>query len=612
MRRYPGLVTAALLALCAAAGATPTVTGGFCLPSRSTDQWIETWTEIENGDASEFKGTLEVELPGYRTAGPSARRDVAIAPGTKKRFFLVVGSSAAVRPEFVVRLRDERGRDVLQKKVAGSWVGGPEKTLVVISRPEQPAVLFSSLSLAKLAGRYQRWDADESHLPEHVEGWTAAGLVVLAGVDLAAWSEEQRRSLCAWVDIGGQVLLLPGSDRKWFESAGVKQLVDMGRVSEADPEFLQIYFGKNNPETVLSFEKGGSGALVPPAGNLTQVWPVGRGRVAAITFDTTIPSLAKADTRYRGLSGFAEDVLNALPPQPLPWADYAKGGSTWSWRGFVVALGQDLVGYPATAAVLFGLFVYVLIIGPANFWILRRKHAPAMTVLTVPAAGIAVTLLILVLGWFLRDNRVQANRVTVLRPGPGGRWDAREHIVAVAGKRREAVIDSPVGRMTEMTDGRSYWYRNIAYGGADGAAVRRAFEPNEPAYYYAVGRRDIGTITARAGNNLTVVNGTRYDIEQAWYYEAGARVLNLGPIPSGGSYRGSLTFAPRPSPFKNLSDESPTGTLLRALDPQFLRTTEIAVIAILKATAPPPTVDGKPAEMKSDRTVIIIPVEREP
>ncbi|MEK7466328.1 MAG: hypothetical protein AAB074_02840 [Planctomycetota bacterium] len=513
----------------------------------------------------------------------------------------------------MLRLRDARGREIVQKKSPGTWLGGPEKTLVVVSRPEQPAVLFASLTLAKLAGRYQRWDAEEAHLPEHVEGWTTAGLVVLAGVDLGAWSEEQRRSLCAWVDLGGQVLLLPGSDRKWFESPGVKQLVDMGRVTDAEPDLRQLYFGNNNPETVMSFEAGGDGPLFAQSGNLTNVWSVGRGRVAAVTFDTTLPSLAKPDPTRRGLTGFAEDILNALPFKPLTWAEYSDIHGTWYWRGFMVALGQGVVGYPATAGVLLGLFVYVLGIGPANFWLLRRRHAPALTVLTVPAAGLAVTVLILVGGWFVRDNRIQVNRVTILRPDAGDRWLAREHIVAVAGKRREALLDSPTGRMTEMTGGRVQVRGNMAYGGADGNATRRAFEPNEPAYYYVIGRRDIGTITARIGTGLTVVNGTRYDIEEAWYYEAGARVLKLGAIPSGKSFAGKLPAFSRgaKSPFTDLSDESPTATLLRSLDPQFMRTTEVAVVALLKGTAPTPTVDGAPAEVVSDRTVIILPVEKE-
>jgi hypothetical protein len=613
MRRLPTLAATALLALGAVAHATPKVEGGFCLPPRLSDPWVETWAEVENGDSAEFKGTLEVELPGYRAAGNSTRRDVAIAPGSKKRFFLVLANDVGGRSEMVFRLRDAKGREAVQKKVPGTWMGGPEKSLVIVSRPEQPAVLFSSLSVAKLTGRFQRWDADEAHLPEHVEGWSAAGLVVLAGVDLMTWSDEQRRSLYAWVDIGGQVLLLPGSDRKWFESAGVKQLVDVGRISEGQPDASSRgYFDKFGPETLVEFENQGRGPLFPMGGNFTCAWPVGRGQVVAVTFDTTLPSLAKAGPpRSRGLAGFAEDILNVLPPQPLPWADYSDSHGTWYWRGFIVALGQGVVGYPATAGILFGLFVYVVVIGPANFWILRRKHAPAMTVITVPAAGLLFTVLILLLGWFLRSNRIEVNRVTVLRPGLGDRWDAREHIVAVAGNRREALIHSTLGRLTEMTDGRNESRGAMDYGGADGASVRRAFEPNEPAYYYAVGRRELGPVTAQMGSDLRVVNGSRYDIEQAWYYQAGAVVVELGPIASGKSYSGDPGLSrSRRSIFTDYDDDTPTATLMRSLDPQFLRTTEVAVVALLKATAPEPTVDGKTADMKSDRTVLIIPVER--
>lgn len=611
MRRLPALAAAALLALHAAASADPAVDGGFCIPPRADDCWYETWAEIENTDSTEFRGTLEVSLSYYRGDGPSARRDVAVAPGSKKRFFLVLAGTVGYRAELQIRLKDGKGREAASKKASATWLAGPDKTLVVVARPEQPAAIFSGLATKKLKGGYTAWQVEESHLPEHVEGWSSAGLVALAGVDLAAWSEEQRRSLRAWVELGGQVLLLPGTDRKWLESPGVKQLVDFGKVSEEDAEsFPNRYLGKAGPKVVLAFEEPGENVL-PAAGNLAKVWPVGRGRVAALTFDANNRELTAEDSGL-GLGAFAENLLDALAPAAPPWYEYAESRGTWYWRGFVLALGQELVGYPPTAGILLGLLVYVLAIGPVNFWILRRRHAPALTVVTVPAVGFAVTGLLLLFAFFGRDSAVRVNRLTVLRPGPDRIWEVREHLVAVTGRRQEVLLDSPLGRLTEMTDGRNSAPENQAFGGADGNRFLRRMQPNEPAYFFAIGRRDLGPITATEDGGLTVVNGSRLDIEKAWYSAAGARFMELGAIPSGKSWRGRLVFSAGRSPFTNFRDDSPDAIVLRSLDPQFLKTAETAIVAIVRGGGEPPTVNGAAVRVNRDVTVLIIPVTRGP
>ena len=52
---------------------------------------------------------------------------------------------------------------------------------------------------------------------------------------------------------GPQVLLLPGTDPKWLESAGVRSIVDVGRVSEQDIDLWPSpWFGTSGPRTVLS------------------------------------------------------------------------------------------------------------------------------------------------------------------------------------------------------------------------------------------------------------------------------------------------------------------------------------------------------------------------
>ncbi|MCE9583865.1 MAG: hypothetical protein K8T20_15385 [Planctomycetes bacterium] len=606
MRRIPGLVVAVFLAAATFASADVSLEGGFCLPPRVGEAWVEVWAEIENGGTAEFNGTLEAELPGWRATGPKAAREVAIAPGAKKRFFLVLSNGFGSSSSLQLRVRERGKGEAASKKITAPWPPGPDRTLVVIARPESPAALIASLPERKLAGAYYRCEVEAARLPEHVEGWSSAGLVVISGADMGLWSEEQRQSLRRWVEIGGQVLLLPGTDPKWLESAGVRLLVDVGRVGADDiDKWPSTWFGRSGPRTVLSFTNDGE-PLFPAGGNSVKVWRVGAGRVAIVAFDTGVPALAQVPG---GLERFAGDLLYMLPAAASPWRDYSGIGGSYEWAPFTDALGNDLVTYPATTWILLVLFAYILIVGPLNFWLLRRRHSPAWAVITVPATGIFVTVLLLTGGFLARDKRILVNRVTVLRPTEDGWVDAREHLVIVAGRRREALLTSAVGRLSDLTDGRRSARREIAYGGATGEEIKRPLEPNEPAYFYAIGQRKMGALSASIDReNLVVVNNTGSDIAQAWFYDKGGDPLALGAIPAGGEFRGPSPI-PASRTYYGSYDEDPTSLLLRSLNPVFMKPNALVVIAILKTPAAPPVIDGTPREPKRDVTVLIAPVK---
>lgn len=609
------LVAFALLALPLPARADGvSLEGGFCLLPRAESPWVETWAEIENSGAAEFRGVLEASLPGYTGTGPRASREVAVAPGTKKRFHLILSTGAGSRRDLVLRLTAERtGKEAGRRVVAGGWRGGSEKTMVIVAPPGAPTGLLAALDDRGIAGKFVRWPADEAHLPETLEGWSSAGLVVLEEANLDLWSAEQRTSLRDWVAMGGQVLLIPGSDPRWLSTAGVQKLAGFGKATEGDgPRKEKRGLMYPRPKLVWEFEDPGE-PLLPNAPSLARTWSIGNGQVGAVTFDVG-PMLVEDEKLSYAAGVFARDVLDGFfPPPASPWREYSQP-QIYEWRPFVQALGHGLVRYPKTGWVLLVLFAYVALIGPLNFWVLRKKHAPAWTVVTVPAIGIAATAALLGAGWIARDSRVLVNRVTVLTEAESG-WKLREHVVVVTGRRREALLSSPAGRLAAMTDGRREPDQDTAYAGADGASISRTFEPNQPAYFYTVGRQGFGTVLATldssrpANRSLHVENLTKLDITAAWYYESGQEPQELGEIRAGGAIDRScplITVMLRP--YQLPEDTSPDAELLRSLAGQFYAPGASVLVAFVKTPFAPPVVDGEARVPERDVTVLVIPV----
>jgi len=617
MRPLP-LICAALLSVLLphAAAAGVVLKGGPCLPLRTGDAWVETWIEVQNSGEAEIRGTIEAELVAPRLRGPRASRQIAVAPGARKRFHLLLYAGFGSRGDFEFRFRDAGGDLVARSEESGAWQQGLLQTLVVLAPADRRPSIVAALTDKKLGALgLSRWEAEPAALPETWEGWTSAGLVVASETDFSLMSEEQRRALHDWVTRGGRILLLPGTDPSWLEQPAVQAFAPTGKVSEGEePHTLRAYFPGGVPERSYRFERPGEPALqARRVDAVVSRYRLGTGAAVVCGFDANHPSLRQATA---DLAKFSTDLLEAVDAARSEFDAYSTERGYYAWAEFSEAIGEGLVEYPPTGWLVLALFVYIGITGPLNFFVLRRRHAPALTVVTVPILGIGATALLLATGWALRERDIRANRVTVLRPVPGSTMaTVQEHILVGTGQRRTVQVASSVGRLAAMTDGHGYPRRDVAYGGPEGRVLTWPFEPREPAYLYGVGFREFGAVRATLDSTQLILrNETAQDFSYALYLEYGTRSRRLGPVPAGGTIRVAERFSTNANPFAPpITDEDPAfAILLRSMADCLFDIKVPLVIAVIAGDIPPPTADGKPIRLVRDVTLVLIPVERVP
>lgn len=583
--------------------------GGSCLPMHPGDAWIETWGEIENTGGTELKGTLEVELVYSRGKGPRASRAIAVAPGAKKRFNLLLYAGFGNRGELAFRVLDGASERVAEIRETGLWPQVALQTCVILAPADRRPSILAALTEKQLGTlRLWRWEGSPERLPEHWQGWTSAGLLVASETDWALLNEDQRRAIREWVWSGGRILFLAGTDPSWLEHPMVQSLAPTGKVTEAaGPPALGIYFAEY-PERSWTFEKPGR-SLLPRAERAVQAWTVGQGTAVVCAFDANHPALRRSGA---DLAKFSLDLLREIEMARNDFESYSQLKGIYEWGDFGIALGRDLIGYPPTEWLVLGLLVYIAVVGPLNFFVLRRRHSPAWTAITVPVLGVLMTVLLWSIGWAMRETRVQANRITVIRPVAGTTSAVvREHLVVATGRRRTSFVESTVGRLAAMTDGRSYAPRNVPYGGADGEILAWPFEPREPAWFYAVGRRDIGVALAvHEADVIAVTNETDSDFAYAVYVDARfGHHRGLGRIARGQTKR-DRTASSNMNPFTPPYDEEDLQAFaLRSLQGCCFEPKEPVVLAVLEQKQPDVTSDGKPVKLLHDTTILVIPVE---
>ncbi len=235
-------------------------------------------------------------------------------------------------------------------------------------------------------------------LPPSYQGWKGLGVLVLDDVDAGSLSPEQRAALETWVAEGGTLVVAsrPGGG----DSTGA--LSDLLPVAVNGTRDLDALDGLSNYAGGAFVPAGRStvGNASPNPGTaessrmlaiqdgtvLLASRDVGRGRVIYIGTSPALPPLKSWD----GTVPLVKKLLADTVVRPSYGASTRFGpargvyiGSLFGTYGAMFAMpGLDL---PNAWLVGGFLLIYILIIGPLNFIVLRRMRRAELAWITVPA-----------------------------------------------------------------------------------------------------------------------------------------------------------------------------------------------------------------------------------
>jgi len=297
-------------------------------------------------------------------------------------------------------------------------------------------------------------------LPDRVAALDVADVLVISGVDTGAFTRAQREAIRQWVAGGGHLILgggpdaplvlagfaeiAPGRSERALVNADVSALVELAApVSLGTPAPPPV-----EPVPVVRIQPAASHVRNLAGSNETPLIlrrEAGRGIVDQLAFDPALAPLRDWGGRAAlftallgGRTGLASDV------------GFIGGGEAASF-----AAGALTAASPPPPLVVGGFFaLYVLVIGPLNFLILRRLRKLSWAWVTVPVIVILFTLLGLLTGFRLRGNVPQVHRLSVTL-GDAATGDAqsfgvfglfsprRVQAVVEAGRSLAHLIDQP-------------------------------------------------------------------------------------------------------------------------------------------------------------------------
>jgi hypothetical protein len=275
-------------------------------------------------------------------------------------------------------------------------------------------------------------------LPEAPSAWNALDILIVADADTGQLSPVQLEALNGWLATGGQLVVTGGSSWQKNSSglAAWLPVVVNGSRSLADLPALEqqigIPFRDPGPYLVATSQLRSGDVMLHQDGlPLLARHSWGRGAVYFLALDPSLAPLRDWD----GSPLLWSEIAAAAPRLPFwamgPQNSYAAGTAVESLPGLAL---------PSVLSLFAFLMVYVIVIGPANYFILRRLNRREVAWLTIPAIIFIFSAAAYLTGFQLKGNDVVLNQMSIVY-GRAGSEAARVHSLLGVYSPRRATYD---------------------------------------------------------------------------------------------------------------------------------------------------------------------------
>ncbi|MBI5029330.1 MAG: hypothetical protein HZB51_02295 [Chloroflexi bacterium] len=331
------------------------------------------------------------------------------------------------------------------------------------------------------ARRVSAFSISLSDIPDRPEGLRVLDALVISGSDTSALSTEQQRALEAWVDQGGRLIIgggagaartmagLPDNLVRDFRStnatAEVQTLAALGKFGEEDVRV-------SGPFAVTWASSSSSVLLEQDNRALLLNKRVGKGNVNYSALDLA----ASPFDAWAGATRFWEKLLtpdsnypSGAPVDVSPRASRANNAA-YALQN-LPALELPSIGWLAGL-----LAVYVLMVGPVNYLVLRRLHKLAWGWVTIPALTLVFSASAFAFAYNVRGSDVIINKISILNFGARAAEPVLSYVGIFSPERTAYTLNFPGHSLASPISFESDGFGGRGFGGGGTLASSSAAE----------------------------------------------------------------------------------------------------------------------------------------
>ncbi len=401
------------------------------------------------------------------------------------------------------------------------------------------------------------------HLPDTPPAWNSLDVLIIHNSDSSQFSPAQRQALAGWIQSGGQLVVVGGPGwqptssglTEWLPVTPhvVANVTDLPALSQR----AGLPFNQSGPYLIAESSLR-QGELLWHQEGLPLLarrgW--GQGSVYFLALDPTLAPLRGWDGQpilWQSVAGQVPDLT--------PWSRGVINGR--SAITAVSTLAQRTL--PTAGTLMLFMFIYIVLIGPVNYKILKRRGQREMAWVTIPVLVLVFSGIAYATGFGLRGTAPILNQMSIVVGQVGSEQARAQTIIGLYSPSRtgydldlpSTAVAHPLARTTAFGENvRSGSGHIISNGrltvsnirtdiGSVEALIADSYQPLPAILATADLRSDSGSLVA----DIELVNNGRFPLDRVAVI-GGRQMEFVGNLPPGAnrSFQLNLGTATATSP----------------------------------------------------------------
>lgn len=353
-------------------------------------------------------GKVIVSSVAFDGRAVAVEKFISVPANARKRTTLTI-KALGVNP--VVNVRLVYGGTTIKKDVRATPAPDPQGLVAVLSDDALSVVAPATdrPTPARLIS--------PDHAPDRWIGYDGADAVVIPAYTAAMLDQRQLDALDEWVRAGGRLIILTGRAAVSFRNCAIESWLPATVTDQTEIDASLLDIGKSNTEAKQATIVLANLSMTPDG---LPVWQRD-GRLLAAR---TKRGLGTVDVWAFDLSGDTSVVRSRTGVQAL-WATL-PGNSEIADRNRdffeTFTTGFDFgmeVGKPNVMLIGLGLLAYFIVVGPLNFFLLKKFGKQEWGWLTVPAVVVVFTVALYAIAVSTRGGEMVARSFSVVHSRAG-------------------------------------------------------------------------------------------------------------------------------------------------------------------------------------------------
>lgn len=386
-------------------------------------EWTPVWVTLSN-DGADLNGEVVIRVTG--SGGAMAYvAPVEMPGGARKRLPVYVLPNNFTR---LLNVQYESNGEVLARVSVRIQPQVNSSYFIGIISPQRGALsLLNGLDLPGIKRQVVLFDIQLSQLPPRSEALRSLDVLILNSTDTSQLTSEQAQAILGWVKQGGR-LVIGGGALVQDTMAGLQNLplpltpTSTQQINSAAG--LLDMTGSDQPEPPVGEYIAATGELSPQARLLAG--DPQQPLVTEILVDKGFINLVALDLAQAPFEGWSSATLfwqklfgpGASYPAWQP-PDLSSRQQMASQMGYALQ-NLPMLDLPSVKGLAILLGVYILVIGPLNYLVLRWKNRLHWAWVTIPIITLIFSLSAFGLGYAMHGSDIFVNKTAIIETSPNG------------------------------------------------------------------------------------------------------------------------------------------------------------------------------------------------